>query len=75
MAAVHATPTVTQEQVACYCCGTSIDAGNLVRFDRHPHHGVCVGCAAWLHKRSLPIVHKVHPPFWWRLTPSRFHGQ
>ena len=25
-------------------------------------------------KRSLPIVHKIHPPFWWRLTPKRFHG-
>ena len=72
MAAVHDTPAAAQEQVACYCCGRSIEADNLVRFDRHPHDGVCIGCATWLHKRSLPIVHKIHPPFWWRLTRKRF---
>jgi hypothetical protein len=48
--------------------------GSIVRFGRHPDDGVCIGCAAWLHKRSLPIVRKIHPPFWWRLIPSRLHG-
>jgi hypothetical protein len=32
---------------------------------------VCIGCAAWLHKQSLPIVHTIHRPFWRRLTPHR----
>jgi hypothetical protein len=72
MAALHDPPAATQEQVACYCCGESIEASNIVRFDRHPGEGVCIGCAAWLHKRSLPINHEIRPPFWWRLTRKRF---
>ncbi len=72
MAALHDTPAGTQEQVACYCCGESIEVSNIVRFERHPHDGVCIGCAAWLHKRSLAIGHEIRPPFWWRLTRKRF---
>jgi hypothetical protein len=36
MAALHDPPAATQDQVACYCCGESIEASNIVRFDRHP---------------------------------------
>ena len=74
MAALHDMPAGPQEQVACYCCGGPIEASRIVRFGRHPHDGVCIGCAAWLHKRGLPIVLKIHPPFWWRLAPGRLHG-
>ena len=75
MAATHNGSAVTQEQVTCYCCGSPIEADNIVRFDRHPQDGVCIGCAAWLHDRSLPIVHRIHPPFWWRLSPRRLHRE
>ena len=74
MAALHDMPAGTQEQLACYCCGEPIEASNIVRFERHPHNGVCIGCAAWLHKRSLAIGHEVRPPFWWRLTRKRFRA-
>jgi hypothetical protein len=47
----------------------------VVRIEEHPRDGVCIGCAAWLHKRSLPIVHNIHPPFWWRFVPRSFHGE
>jgi len=74
MAALHDMPADTEDQVACYCCDRSVEDSDLVRFHKHPQHGVCIGCAAWLHKRSLSMVHEIHPPFWWRLTPNRFHG-
>ena len=61
MATYRDEPAATEEGVACYCCGESSNSSDLVRFGRHPREGVCVGCAAWLHKRSLPIIHKVHP--------------
>jgi hypothetical protein len=73
MAALHDTPAAAPKDVACYCCGRPIGASNIVRFDRHPRDGVCIGCAAWLHKRSLANVHEIRPPFWWRLTRGRFH--
>jgi hypothetical protein len=73
MATYHDVPVAAREELACYCCGEPFNASDLVRFDRHPHDGVCIGCAAWLHRRSMPIVHKIHPPFWWRFTPKRFH--
>ena len=30
--------------------------------------------AAWLHKRSLRIVHKIHPSLWWRFTSRWLHS-
>jgi hypothetical protein len=74
MAALHDMPADTQEPVTCYCCGCSIQAAEVVRFEEHPRDGVCIGCAAWLHQQSLPIVHTIRRPFWRRLTPRRFHG-
>jgi hypothetical protein len=74
MAALHDMPADTREPVICYCCGCSIQAAEVVRFEEHPRDGVCISCAAWLHKQSLPIVHTIHRPFWRRLTPRRFDG-
>jgi hypothetical protein len=74
MAAAQDVATGKHEQVACYCWRYILETSNIIRFDQHPRDGVCIGCAAWLHKRSLPILHKTYPPFWWRLTPKRFHG-
>jgi hypothetical protein len=70
MATVPDVPVVSQERVACYCCGESVDDSNVVRFDQHPRDGVCIGCAAWLHKRSLAIGHEIRPPFWRRFVPG-----
>jgi hypothetical protein len=47
MAAIHDMPAVTCEQAACYRCGRSIKASNIVRFGRHPPDGACIGCAVW----------------------------
>jgi len=74
MAASGGTSAVTDEQVAWYCCGSPMDASNLVRFDRNPQDGVCTGCAGWLYKRGQASVHEIRPPFWWRLTRKRFHS-
>jgi hypothetical protein len=41
-----------QQMVACYCCGKQLTAATLVRFHEHPNHGVCAGCAAYLHQRA-----------------------
>jgi hypothetical protein len=61
MATSHDVPATALEELACYCCGTSFDANDLVRFERHPQDGVCAGCAAWLLERSLPVGHKSDP--------------
>lgn len=55
--------------LACYCCGGSFDAADLVRFSRHPQDGVCAGCAAWLHERSLPVTRKIYPRAGLRFRP------
>ena len=73
MATYHDVPVAAHEEQACYCCGESFNANDLVRFGRHPQHGVCIGCANWVYKSSLAKVHKIHPPFWWRFAPNRFH--
>ncbi len=47
MAAIHDVPAVTCRQAACYRCGRSTEASNIVRGGRHPQDGACIGCAAW----------------------------
>ena len=46
------TPTITQEKMACYCCGRSIEVTNLVWFDQHRKDGVCTVCAAQMHRQG-----------------------
>lgn len=46
---------------ACYCCGLSFAASNMVAFHRYPEQGVCVGCVAWLYRRRRPIVRRIYP--------------
>jgi hypothetical protein len=60
------------EWFPCHCCGRSYEARNMVRFDRHPEHGICVGCAEWLYNRSRPIVRRLHPI--WQL-PARVRAR
>jgi len=50
---------------SCYCCGRSYLATNMVRFECHPGDALCVGCVAWLHDCSRPIIRKLYPI--WRL--------
>jgi hypothetical protein len=69
--AIHEMPAVDTRWVPCYCCGTSIQADNLVRFAQHPEDGVCVGCATGLQTQSLPVIDKIHPPIWKRLHSRR----
>lgn len=52
------------EFVACYCCGVSFQACNMVAFRSNPEQGVCVSCAAWLYGSSRPIVRRIYPPIW-----------
>lgn len=61
MTTSHEVPAAADEELACYCCGKSFNAGDLVRFDQHPQDGVCAGCAVWLHERALPMARKAHP--------------
>lgn len=68
--------TITGDEAAgqwlrCFCCGLWFEVGNMVRFEKHPEDGVCVGCATWLHHRSQPIIRKIYPQFWHRLQGRR----
>ena len=47
--------------VRCYCCGRSYLADHMVRFHDHPDDALCVGCVAWLHDRSRPVVRRLYP--------------
>jgi hypothetical protein len=61
-------PSVADEWTSCFCCGRSYPTINMVRFQRHADEALCVGCVAWLHNRSRPIVRKLYPI--WQL-PAR----
>lgn len=60
MSSLGALPGVG-EWASCYCCGRSYPATNMVRFHRHPDDALCVGCVAWLHDCSRPIIRKLRP--------------
>lgn len=61
MTTYHNVPPATHEELACYCCGKSLNPSDLVRFERHSYDGVCIGCAAWLHERSLSVGRETLP--------------
>jgi hypothetical protein len=49
------------EWACCYCCGRSYPTTNMLRFRRHPSDALCVGCVAWLHDCSRPIIRRLYP--------------
>jgi hypothetical protein len=60
------------EWVPCFCCGRSFAAVNMVSFERHPDHSVCVACTEWLYTRSRPIARRLSPI--WKL-PARIRSR
>jgi hypothetical protein len=55
-----------RDWIPCHCCGRHYLVTNMVRFEHHPDDAVCIGCVAWLHNRSRPIIRKLHPI--WQLS-------
>lgn len=42
----------SEDETACWCCGTTLEEPELTRLGAHPEVGVCAGCAHWLHRRA-----------------------